>query len=88
MTRNVADLNSDERQVFERVLGHQLENNQRLVVQISVMNAPSGPGPTAELAVTGDAALPESYRLFKDLSDDEVAELEADILQRSDSRPS
>lgn len=87
LTRNVADLDSAERQVFERVLGRQLENNQRVFLQISVVDVQRSPVATAHPPVADDSVLPESYRLFKGLSDAEVAELETEILQRSESRP-
>jgi hypothetical protein len=81
VVRNVADLSADERQVYESVLGQPLQNNQQIVVQVLSGNDSKGP------LSLGDADVLEPYAMWAELSDEEIAELESEILVRSESRP-
>ena len=95
VARDVVDLSPDERHAFESVLGRPLGNHQRVVVGLvdtksSATNSPI-PTPPPDWKVTikreGDVGiLPDWCAIFADLSDEEMAELEAAILDRSDSR--
>ncbi len=82
VVRNVADLPADERHVYESVLGQQLRDDQRVVVQL----VESGAGPVAA-TTKGAENQPAWYTIWADLSDAEIADLESAILQRSESRP-
>jgi len=83
--RNVRDIDSRERQALEHVLGQQLEENQKIIIQ--VITVPSEPAEHAESAP--DAKLPAWCNVFAGLSDEQVAGVEEIVLQRSDlSRPS
>lgn len=94
VARNVTDLSPNERHTLEGVLGQPLRDDQRVVVHLvgadgSKSNAE--PSPPLDDKVTikreGDVGiLPDWCAIFADLSDEEMAELEAAILDRSDSR--
>jgi hypothetical protein len=96
VTRNVIDLSPDERHVFEGVLGQPLDIGHRVVVQLcgdakskradSDLNAGGSDEKTTPKR-DGDVGIsPDWCAIFADLSDDEMAELDALILDRSDSR--
>jgi hypothetical protein len=82
VVRNVSELSADEKHVFETVLGQPLHDDQNVVVQLVDVNA----GNVAAPEVNGAENNLESYELWADMSDEEIAELEAAVLQRSDSR--
>ena len=82
--RNVVDLSADERQMYESVLGHPLRDDQRVIVQLDDLGA----GRTVVSSPNGVGELPDWCAIWADLSDDEVADLETAILERSESRPS
>lgn len=94
VARDVVDLSVTERHTLEGVLGQPLRDDQRVIVQLvdaegSKSNAK--PAPLRDDKVTikreGDVGiLPDWCAIFADLSDEEMAELEAAILDRSDSR--
>jgi hypothetical protein len=82
VVRNVSDLSANEKHVFENVLGQPLHSDQNVIVQLVEVNT----GNFAAPEVNGTENVLESYKLWADMSDEEIAELEAAILQRSDSR--
>jgi hypothetical protein len=81
--RNVSDLSADERHVYEDVLGQPLRNDQQVVVQVVGTDAGQGAAKT-----NGAENILANYAIWADLGDVEVADLEAAILERSESRPS
>lgn len=81
--RNVGDLSSSERHVYENVFGQPLRDDQQVIVQL-VESCPNG-GIAA--TTNGTAANLAPYTIWADLDDTEIGELESAILQRSDSRP-
>jgi hypothetical protein len=88
IVRNVADLSPDERHVYEHALGQPLRADQRVIIQLAnadvgqMSNAPTPASPS------GMDQLPDWCAIWADLSDEEIADLELAILDRSDSRPS
>jgi hypothetical protein len=82
--RNVAELPADERQVYERVLQQPLQNDQQVLIQL--VNAEDH-NSSAKLPVGDEIDLLDPYAIWTDLSDEEVADLESGILDRSESRP-
>ena len=82
IVRNVADLTADERHVYESVFGQPLQNNQSIIVQL--VTADDGKG--AVRSICGADVL-EPYAMWAEFSDEEIAELESEILDRSESRP-
>jgi hypothetical protein len=83
VVRNVFDLSADERQVYESVLGQALQNNQQIIVQL--VNPETGNA--APSTDNGTSSLLEPYAIWADFADEEIAELESAILDRSESRP-
>jgi len=89
ISRNVGDLTSTERQVYETVLGHQLHAGQQVIVQLididaSEAKAQSTTSPQENGAQqNGDAKLPDWCDVYRGLSDKEVEEVEESILARS-----
>jgi hypothetical protein len=88
IVRNVADLSADERHVYEDALGQPLRAHQQVIVQLVDVDAGQGPNAPAPAAPNGADQLPDWCTIWADLSDEEVADLESAILDRSDSRPS
>jgi hypothetical protein len=80
--RNVAQLSANERTVYESVLGQPLQNNQTIIVQL--VNGEEGSD--AWRSICGDKVL-EPYAMWAEFSDEEISELESEILDRSESRP-
>jgi hypothetical protein len=88
--RNVGEIDAQDRQVLEHVLGHSLRENQQLVIRI--VDREVKPTARAETAAPGrgaEAKLPEWCNVYAGLSDEEIADLEKIILTRADlTRPS
>jgi hypothetical protein len=80
---NVAGLSLDERQLYENALRQPLEESQKILVQLV---EPDLVQADLTLLDSVDNAL-EPYSIWADFSDEEVAELESAILDRSESRP-
>ena len=89
ISRNVGDLTTTERQVYETVLGHQLHAGQRIIVQLIDVDASDAKAqPTTSSQENGkhqhgDATLPDWCDVYRGLSDVEVAAVEESILARS-----
>ncbi len=74
MIRTVRELQHSDRSTIERLLGHNLHDDQQLVIQIV----------TPESASSSTAALPEWTRVYEGLSDNEIDDLESAVLRRAD----
>ena len=87
ITRNVRDIDTRERQALEQVLGHQLKENQQIIIQVVTVAA--GPVESQDTREgTATTKLPAWCNVFAGLSDEQIAEVEEVSLQRSDlSRP-
>lgn len=81
--RNVGELSSNERHVYENVFGQPLRDDQQVIVRLveSCVNDRVAATPNG---ANGNLA---SYAIWADLDDAEIGDLESAILQRSDSRP-
>jgi len=100
--QNVGDITADDRQVLENFLGHKLRENQRVVIQVMDADPSKTNGGDFQAISSGEMISPgeiaplgqngplgtnlEDWAIFRDMSDEEVAELEAVILERSPSR--
>ena len=80
IVRNVRDINTSERLVLEQVLGHQLKENQQVIIQ--VVNV--GKEHTERHDVTPPNQLPTWCNVYAGLTDEQIAEVEEVILQRAD----
>jgi hypothetical protein len=80
--RNVGDMEPQDRQALEHVLGLRLLQNQQLLVR--VVNLETEPR-VAEEAGPKDVptALPAWCNVYAGLSDEEIADLERTILSRA-----
>jgi len=93
ISRNVGDLTTTERQVYETVLGHQLHAGQQIIVQLIDVDAsyadpkaacqPSTSPQENGSQQNGDAKLPDWCDVYRGLSDKEIEEVEESILARS-----
>jgi hypothetical protein len=81
--RNIGDLSSNERHVYENVFGQSLRDDQ----QVIVMLVESCPGDGIAATTNGVEGNLAPYKIWANLDDAEIGELESAILQRSDSRP-
>ena len=82
--QNVGDIADDDRRVFEKVLGHKLQENQRVIIQVTDIDASKTNGSDSQNRPSGTNL--DDWAIFQDLSDEEVAELESAILERSPGR--
>lgn len=79
--RNVGELDTNDRTALERVVGHKLRENQRIVIHVVGANVPSGvESPTAS------EALPDWCDVYAGLSEAEVDELDRGIVRSPSSR--
>ena len=80
ITRNVKELGSDEKRVYESVIGHELCENQQIILQVIT------PRETAEVTPPPQqpsGTLPDWCNVYDGLSDEEIDDLEKVILDRS-----
>lgn len=78
--RNVRDIKTSDRLVLEHVLGQQLKENQKVIIQ--VVNVAREP--TEQRDETPPNQLPAWCNVYAGLTDDQIAEVEEVILQRAD----
>ncbi len=82
ITRNVPELDTDEKRVYESVLGHELSANQQIILHVVTLEDQDDENETHQPSGT----LPEYFNVYDGMSDKEIAELEELILPRSPSR--
>ena len=86
--RDVRNLGSDERRVYEDALGRKLAENQQIILQVITITTGSPP-PESETGDSSTGALPDWCEVYAGLTDGEIAEVESVVLQRGDmTRPS
>jgi hypothetical protein len=86
--RNVQDIDDADRRVLEHVLGQKLRKNQQVIIRIISLGpeAATTEGNSAESQTA--ASLPEWCNVYDGLTDGQVADLEAAVLQRANlTRP-
>ncbi len=84
MEQNVGDFAAEDLRVFEKVLGHKLQESQRVVIQVMDIDTSETNGSDSQNRLSGTNL--DDWAIFRDLSNDEVAELESVILERSPGR--
>jgi hypothetical protein len=82
ISRNVDALQPDLRQAMEAVVGHALQSNQRLVIQVLEVDVSD----ETKRNGAGGSKLPAWCNVLTDLSADEAAALDASLMARSESR--
>ncbi|QDT38393.1 hypothetical protein Pan189_27860 [Stratiformator vulcanicus] len=81
ITRNVSELQPPEKALYESVLGEQLRENQQVIIQVMTVGEPQVDHFAATLPRTD---LPAWCDVYDGLTDEDVAEVEAIALDRSD----
>jgi hypothetical protein len=81
LVRNVRDLDQSDRSALERLVGHQLRESQRLVIQVMSVSVeePAGAQPAGD-------ELPAWCNVYEGLSDTEIDDLDAAIVRTHSSR--
>lgn len=79
ITRDVRDLNSDDRLAIEHVLGRPLGDNQQIAISVLGEETPAEKTTPSE-----HSALPEWCRVFAGMSEEEVEAIERVVAKRSD----
>jgi hypothetical protein len=88
VTRNVRDIEGEDRRALEHVLGRHLSDNDQVIIQV----VPPG-GATATGTQMVDSApsdqLPDWCNVYEGLSEEEIDDLESIIKERANlTRPS
>ena len=84
ITRNVREIESDERRVYEAAVGHALQENQQVVIQVVTPPETPKQEPSIEPVREASGKLPDWCNVYAGLSDDEIAEVEQVVLKRSE----
>ncbi len=85
--RQVRELESDERRVYEAALGQKLQENQQVILQVITLRTGQTALPAGdEQAKHPPGQLPDYCNVYDGMSDEEIEELEKLILDRSPSR--
>lgn len=79
--RNVGELDANDRSALERVVGHELRESQRLVIQVVSATVP----PVSKPAESGPA-LPDWCDVYAGLSAEQVDELERAVVRSPSTR--
>jgi len=87
ITRNVRDISSDELRLYETVLGETLKENQQVIIQVISLGdqnqkAESPPEKQGDQAAA-PFAFPDWCNVYEGLSDEEIADIETVVLDRS-----
>ena len=80
ITRHVQDLGSEEKRVYESVLGHALHANQQIILHVITPQETAEETPTTQQP---PGTLPDWCNVYDGLSDEEIDEMEKVILDRS-----
>jgi hypothetical protein len=82
--RNVRDIDSDERRVYETALGQKLQENQQVLLHvITLASEQPAPGGEDQPAKQPCGQLPDWCNVYEGLSDEEIEDIEKVILDRS-----
>ena len=77
IVRDIRLLNPAERSAAERLVGHALNDDQKLVIQVTN----GTPGGSAMMPASGQ--LPDWCRVYEGLADEQIDELEKIVLKRA-----
>lgn len=81
---SVGDIDSQDRQALEHMLGQTLRADQQVVIRIVNPQVQRDVSESAPRDGNGQAVLPEWCNVYAGLSDEEIADLEKIILTRAD----
>jgi len=81
--RNVRDIDAADREALEHVVGRELRENQRVIINVVNLDVeappPQQPGP-------GTAGLPDWCNVYEGLTDEEIDEIEQSIVRSPGGR--
>jgi hypothetical protein len=80
VVHNFRDLSDNERSAAELLVGHTLQDDYQLIIQVVATN-----GSPAETPPLGDT-LPDWCNVYKGLTDEEIADIEQSIVRSDTSR--
>lgn len=80
ITRHVLNLGSDEKRMYESVLGHTLHADQQIILHVITPQATTEETPATQQS---SGTLPDWCNVYDGLSGEEMDELEEVILDRS-----
>lgn len=87
VVHNIRDLNGHERSAAEQLVGHALRENQQVIIQVMTVGAAAPQeAPPETSPAASSTKLPDYCNVYDGLSDEEIAQLESLILDRSPSR--
>jgi hypothetical protein len=79
VTRNVRDIPVSDRSALERVIGHQLRETQQVVVNVVNLDSTPDIPPVS----TSEAEVPDWWKIYEGLNDEEIDRLDQAIRQRA-----
>jgi hypothetical protein len=86
--RHVRDIDTAERHMLEHVIGQQLQENQKIIIQVVGLGNEAAAEP-AGTEVSPSDQLPEWCNIYEGLSEKEIDEIDAIIRERANlTRPS
>jgi hypothetical protein len=81
IVRNIRDLDVSDRAALERVVGHELSETQRVIVNVVNAELPEENPPDTARRVNPN--VPDWWRIYDGLSAEEVDRLDAAVRQRA-----
>ena len=88
ITRHVRDIETGERRVLEHVIGRHLDDNQKVIIQVVTLQGQLAEAPDQQSSAQ-PGRLPEWCDVYRGLTSEQIADIEAVILRRSlQTRPS
>ncbi len=83
VVHNICELDGSQRTAAEQLVGHPLNNDQKLVIQVVAADTRTSEPPSDELGLDEDQ-LPGWCNVYEGLTDQEIDALEKAILTRFD----
>jgi len=82
IVRNIRDINSVDRHALEHVIGQPLQENQQVIIHVKTLGEKSSNSSSNQPPSSAAAALPAWCNVYDGLTDHEIGEIEAVILDR------
>jgi hypothetical protein len=82
IVRNVRDLDHSDRSALERVVGHQLSERQKVVVNVVDLDAAADASEPKQRPQCG--GIPEWWNIYDGLTDEEIDRLDQAVRRRAD----
>lgn len=82
IVRNVRDIAAGDRPALEHVIGQRLRENQQVIIQVMTVDQSARDETVGQTPSPATAGLPEWCNVYDGLSDQQIEEIEAVILDR------